>query len=722
MPPSPLPSFAIENSELSPSLFSDVYIFRDMGNTGALTYTIPKGMEDKVAIGKLVEVPLQGHREKGIIRKIHSEIPSFAAKEMGNISGEILLTEAELERIEAFALQNLCSVSRVLKLFIPARVIEKAGESPKKEGFLLVKNPETEKLGKRQHEILSLFSGLGEVLSLTFLEEHGISKETLRTLIKKEWVQKVTTEEYPLPTEKKLQKQDPPKNKIFLGSAHSARNSAVFEAIQETIANGKQVLFLLPENFSLFERFQKFSTLLGENAVTVISGGSTDTEKYHAWWKAKRKNKHLFLGTRTALFFPYQNLGLIVVEDVQDQSYKNDAMPRFHARETAELLATHRGADLIFSTACADSETLGERIVPLEKNISSLPCKNLWTLTAFPSPLPQTEIYDMRIEKAGGNTTSLAVPIQHAIAETLKNGEQVIIALNRRGLFRAIFCHACGYIPKCPLCHSSLPTHEKNGMIQFFCQWCGYSRPVSKTCIQCGSSEQREAGEGTQQTEGDLQKLFPEARIIRADRDAMTGKHTHEEIFGGFQAGKYDILIGTQMITKAFDFPHVGLAISLFPEIDLYSSSFRGEEKMFQNLINLRDRLGKSVANPKFLIQTAIPHHPVFPYAVQGEVLPFVSLTLAERKSLHLPPFSKMIRFTFVETNGETVRKRTQKAQKDLQKRFPQCPILLSPPQHFYRKGEFSMSIVVVFPPHEVFPMDAIPKGARTDPYGDEGA
>ncbi len=716
----------VEKSPLFPSdeniskfLYVEVAVFREIGSvTGVLTYTVPPRFFADVEVGKLVEIPLRGHREKGIICAIHSKNPNFSTQEIGNISAGIVLSPVFIQMAQKFSMQNFCSHARAIKLFLPHRLLETNGEIPQKEGYILLNSPQSfKKMGKKQQEALSLFSAPGEILEISTFTDRNISRVLLRKLEKKGILGKKMLEMYSSHTVPSVSSSSSSRfQKIFVGSSHSSRNVAVLEAMQEAFQAQKQIIFLLPDHFSLLQRFQKFSDIFGEKNVSILSSLSTEVAKYNFWWDTQMKTPHIFLGTKSTLFFPYKNLGLIVVEDVQDQSYKNDGIPRFHARETSELLAECTGASLLFSTACPDSETLGNRIIPL----SSLSSPKKWTLTTFSSVLPFTAVYDMKNEISGGNTSSLALPVQHAISETLQNGHQVIIFLNRRGMFRAVFCTLCGYVEKCPFCNISLPVHQKNGISQFFCQWCGYTKPLSQTCAQCGSDAQKEVGEGTQRTEEDLQKMFPQARIIRADRDSVTGKYSTEDVFGGFQEGKYDILIGTQMVTKSFDFLNVGLVVSIFPEISLYSASFRSAEKMFQNLVNLKDRLGKKVENKKFLIQTHIPTHPAFSFVLQDDVLGYISSSLLERKKLFLPPFSRMIRCTFVGTDFQKVQNIAKKSQKKLQEKFKKSSIILSSAVVPYRKGEFFVTLTLVISPHERILPEDIPKSSILDPYGDE--
>ena len=385
---------------------------------------------------------------------------------------------------------------------------------------------------------------------------------------------------------------------LLHGITGSGKTEVYMEAMECVIAQGKQVIVLIPEISLTFQTVRRFYRRFGER-ISIINSRLSQGERYDQTMRAKRGEIDVMIGPRSALFTPFSNLGLIIIDEEHEASYKSEQMPRYHAREVAIYRAQMEQASVILGSATPSVEAYAKArsgeytLLRLANRVGA-------------HSLPQAYIVDLMQEMRNGNRSMFSAQLQEMIQRRIEHKEQVMLFINRRGYAGFISCRACGYVVKCPHCDVSLTEH-KNGKL--LCHYCGYETPAMSECPQCASKHIGGLKVGTQQIETQLHKEFPQARILRMDKDTTTGKHDYENILRAFGNGEADILIGTQMIVKGHDFPKVTLVGVLLADVSLYANDYRAGEKTFQLLTQAAGRAGRGESKGEVIIQTYSPEH-----------------------------------------------------------------------------------------------------------------
>jgi primosomal protein N' (replication factor Y) len=377
--------------------------------------------------------------------------------------------------------------------------------------------------------------------------------------------------------------------------------------------------------------------------VAVLHSGLSDGERADAWRLLRRGDRSVAVGARSAIFAPVANLGLIVLDEEHEASYKNGEAPRYHAREVAAVRARLEGARLVLGTATPSAEIMsrldeGVRLIRLPARIGE-------------RPLPPVEIVDMRsalrVEEAGSVPWSQA--LDQAVVETLARNEQVLLLLNRRGFATFFQCADCGTVEQCPRCSISLTVHHTPRSLK--CHYCGYEKPIPSACPECGGDVQQMRGVGTQQLERMLSARFPEARVGRMDLDTTSTKWAHHRILGAVERGELDILLGTQMIAKGLDFPNVTLVGVVDADTGLHLPDFRAGERTFQLLAQVSGRAGRGPKGGRVLVQTRNPNHHAIRWAAKHDPEAFLAEELKDRAN---PPYPPVVALANLVVSGET--------------------------------------------------------------------
>lgn len=363
----------------------------------------------------------------------------------------------------------------------------------------------------------------------------------------------------------------------------------------------------------------------------------------------------MVIGTRSAVFAPFSNLGLIIIDEEHDKSLKQDTNPRYHCREVARERCRQNNAVLLLGSATPSLESLFlaetgqvERLEMLRR-VSGNP--------------PRIKVVDMRRELQQGNSGILSLEVQDSIQDSLAREEQVIAFLNRRGYAAFVSCRNCGFVFRCDHCDISLTYHAKNGFLK--CHYCGYATKAAFSCPVCGSRRMKTFGLGTEKLEEALRVRFPEGRIIRLDSDSTVRPGTHDKIVGSFMRGDYDILVGTQMVTKGFDFPAVTLVCVIAADMDLNLPDFRAEERTFQLLSQVAGRAGRRHKPGTVIIQTYSPHRPGVSFLEQDRQKDFFMGELRRRRELDYPPYSRFVRLLFsAKKEGDALKSADRLASK----------------------------------------------------------
>lgn len=391
---------------------------------------------------------------------------------------------------------------------------------------------------------------------------------------------------------------------------------------------------LVPEISLTPQMVDRFIARFGQEQIAVLHSKLSVGERYDQWQRIKKNEAKIIIGARSAIFAPVENLGLIIIDEEHDDSYKSEMTPRYHAKEVARKIAKKKQIPLVLGSATPDLATFYKA---KQNEIKML------TLTkrANSSSLPEVEIVDLREELASGNKTMLSRKLYNEIKTNLENKHQTILFLNRRGFSTFVMCRDCGYTVKCKNCNITLTYHMKENKLK--CHYCGYEQENVTICPECGSNKIKYFGTGTQKLEAQIQKIFPEATTIRMDVDTVSKKNSHEEILNRFKDENIDILIGTQMVVKGHHFPNVTLVGVVAADGSLNIDDYRANERTFQILTQVAGRAGRENLPGKVIIQTYNPDHFSIECAKKQNYDEFYTIEENLRKQLKYPPFCDII-------------------------------------------------------------------------------
>ena len=420
---------------------------------------------------------------------------------------------------------------------------------------------------------------------------------------------------------------------LLHGVTGSGKTQVYLRLVQETLALGKTAMVLVPEIVLTPQMMRKFSSYFGSR-VAMLHSSLKMAERYDQWKRIRRGEVDVVLGTRSALFAPLKNLGLIIMDEEQEGSYQSENVPRYDAREVAKYLCVREKAALVFGSATPTVETAWAA----EQGSYQ---KALLRRRYNENALPEVLIADLRQEILNGNPGLISTPLRQELEKNLAAGEQSILFLNRRGSSRMLLCGECGYVPQCPRCSTAMTYHSANGRLM--CHYCGHSEPAADTCPECGGW-MKHVGAGTQKVEEELRELFPEAGILRMDADTTAGGH--EEILQTFERERVPILLGTQMVAKGLDFENVTLVGVLSADISLYVDNYRAAERTFSLLTQVVGRAGRGGKTGRAVIQTYTPGNDVIRCAARQDYDAFYESEIRMRRLRRYPPFADLFTVT----------------------------------------------------------------------------
>jgi primosomal protein N' (replication factor Y) (superfamily II helicase) len=420
-------------------------------------------------------------------------------------------------------------------------------------------------------------------------------------------------------------------HKVFLlyGVTGSGKTEVYLQSIQRVLEKGKEAIVLVPEIALTPQMVKRFKGRFGDEVAVMHSGLSTG-EKYDEWRKIQRKEVKVVVGARSAIFAPFENLGIIIIDEEHETSYKQEENPRYHARDVAIQRAKKYGCPVVLGSATPALESFARAK------------KGVYELLTLPSrmnsgPMPHVEVVDMREELREGNRSMFSRVLMEKLKDRLEKQEQTVLFLNKRGHSSFVMCRDCGYVVNCPDCDISLTYHRFSERMK--CHYCGYESLVPTQCPECQSEYIRYFGTGTQKIEEELGKVLPEARVIRMDVDTTSKKGAHEKLLTDFGEGKADILLGTQMIAKGLDFPKITLVGVLSADTMLHIPDFRSSEKTFQLLTQVSGRAGRHELTGEVIVQTYTPEHYSIQFAAQQDYDLYYEREMQIRKLHHYPPF-----------------------------------------------------------------------------------
>lgn len=545
----------------------------------------------------------------------------------------------------------------------------------------------------KQKEALGYFIEDSTPVKLSdFLTLSGVSLATVKELLKKGLLSERDVEVYrdpyenrvfqrmePLPLTAQQEKAITPilasienkEHEVFLlyGVTGSGKTEIYLQSIQRVIEKGKEAIVLVPEISLTPQMVKRFKERFGD-LVAVLHSGLSAGEKYDEWRKIARKEVKVVVGARSAIFAPFENLGIIIIDEEHETSYKQEDNPRYHARDVAIERGIHHSCPVVLGSATPSLESFARAK------------KNVYKLLKLPKrmnnhPLPSVKIIDMREELRAGNRSVFSRALLEGISDRLEKQQQIVLFLNKRGHSSFVMCRDCGYVVNCPHCDISLTYHRYNKRMK--CHYCGYESHVPLKCPECNSEHIRYFGTGTQKVEEELAKILPEARVIRMDVDTTSRKGSHERLLSDFQAGKADILLGTQMIAKGLDFPNITLVGVLSADTMLHLPDFRSSEKTFQLLTQVSGRAGRHELEGEVVIQTYSPEHYSVELAGYQDFDRFFEKEMFNRKIHQYPPYYYITLITVSDENLMKAINVTDKITKFIKGRVSANTLILGP-------------------------------------------
>lgn len=630
------------------------------------SYIIPERLEQSVMAGTAVMIPFgRGNRQiKGYVIEItdHSSFDIKKMKEISDIAESSLEVESQLIHLAWWIKENYGStMNQALKTVIP---VKKKVRKIEKKIIELNLNQEQleEKLSvyekKNARARLRLLKELNNNHSLEreiVVNKLNISPSTLKSMEQIGDIKILTSVNYRNPIAIKnqpeynivlneqqknvaenikktmfFQKGKMPNIHLIHGITGSGKTEVYMELIDYAIRQGKSAIVLIPEIALTYQTVMRFTRRF-KDKVSIINSRLSAGERYDQFERAKNGDVKIMIGPRSALFTPFKNLGLIVIDEEHENSYKSESIPKYHATEVAIKRAADTGATVVLGSATPSIESYYRA----ESGVYQLHELN----AREKGELPEVSVVDLREELKNGNKSVLSKKLQQLIEDRLNKKQQIMLFINRRGYAGFVSCRDCGKAIKCPHCDVSLKLHNNKKLI---CHYCGYTRSVPRICPECGSKYLGGFGVGTQQIEALIKKLYPQARVLRMDADTTSSKGSHDEILSAFANHSADILVGTQMIVKGHDFPNVTLVGILAADMSLYASDYTAAEKTFQLLCQAAGRAGRGKQPGHVVIQTYSPDNYSIGSASRQDYKEFYEEEISYRKLMKYPPVSNM--------------------------------------------------------------------------------
>ena len=650
-------------------------------------YGIPDEDLDKINIGSRVLVKFGNIKElkEGFVVNI-KESSEFQVKDLAKIEEKDFIDETKVSLAKWMAKRYFCNVSDCIKLMLPPGTgtnnLENRAKEKKARFIKLAKSIEDIELdienkaikSEKHIRALRMLDKIDEIPSKEFEVIADVSSAILKTLEKNGYIEfyenaiernpflhKVVASTTNLKLNEEQQRAynavedaiDDMMNSEFLlfGVTGSGKTEVYLQLIEKVLNEGKTSVMLVPEISLTPQTVDRFIARFGQEKIAVLHSKLSVGERYDQWYKIKNGEAKIVIGARSAMFAPITDLGIIIIDEEHDSSYKSDSTPRYNVKDVARYLAKEYSVPIVYGSATPDMETY-YRATNGDVELLEL------TQRANEASLPDINIVDMRRELANGNRTSISMSLYEYIKYNLKEKKQTILFLNRRGYSTFIMCRNCGYVAKCKYCNIALTYHSKGNKLR--CHYCGYEISPFNSCPECNSKSIKYSGSGTQKLEEEVNKIFPDASTIRMDVDTVSKKNSHEEIINKFKNENIDILIGTQMVVKGHHFPNVTLVGVIFADGSLNIDDYRAHERTFQILTQVAGRAGREKEKGNVLIQTYNPDNLAIELSKEQNYKKFFDTEIKIRKALKYPPFCDIILFGFSSVREENVIKSAQ--------------------------------------------------------------
>jgi len=651
------------NKEICPPIARVVV---DVALDKEFDYRVPDSLRATLEAGMQVKIPFGRRHTEGFVLGFRDKSTFTGLKSITELAKEeALLSPKIMELAKWMADYYMAPIEQSIKTVLPGAV-RKKGASFKKQLFTTPgekssQEPELDLLRRqapKQAAALDILLSGEQMLMSDLVRAAKVTHATLRSLEKKGFIR----------IEEGVQGRDPLANQEFLrtkklelnseqaealkivtdgidtnslkvvllhGVTGSGKTEVYLQALSHGLAQGKGAIVLVPEIALTPQTVERFRGRFGES-LAVLHSHLSDGERHDEWHRVKRGEANVVVGARSALFAPVKNLGLIVVDEEHETTYKQEESPRYHARDMAVMRGHLEGCTVVLGSATPSVESL-ENVHQGKYQLAKL------GIRADDRQLPLIKVVDMRHQRYEGKPTLFSSDLVEGIRLRINLGEQVMLFLNRRGYSKNLTCPECGFVPECPDCSVALTYHKKLGYLR--CHFCGHAERVPDRCPSeaCKAEDWQYMGSGTEKIESQLARIFPHAHIRRMDSDTMTSKHAYHHVLGAFRKGEIDILIGTQMIAKGLHFPNVTLVGVVNADATLHMPDFRAGERAFQLFTQVAGRAGRGDVCGEVLIQTYTPTHPAVQAARRGDFDVFIDEELEARKMLNYPPFCRLI-------------------------------------------------------------------------------
>ena len=635
-------------------------------------YKIPKTLEELIMIGSTVLVPFgkSSTLEDGYVVGI-KENTQYDVKEIVQVKHN--LTEKQIELAQWMSKRYFCNVSDCIKQMLTPGTKNKNNEKNVQDKMINVVylkkdieeiqfDIEVGKIKSEKQKKILQFLKSNEGTTIQEIEMFtGGTRAIVKTLEKNGYIEIVEkkVERNPLANKQmakteNLQLTDEQRSAynsvmsamqegrysqfLLYGVTGSGKTEVYLQLIGEALKRGKTAIVLVPEISLTPQMIDRFIARFNKDEIAVLHSKLSIGERYDEWNKIKEGKAKIIIGARSAIFAPTENIGIIIIDEEHDSSYKSETVPKYDAKEIAKNIAKENSCPLVLGSATPDLVTYYKA---QEGKIELLEL----TKRANNSKLPEVEIVDLKMELANGNRSMLSVSLHDAIENNLKEKRQTILFLNRRGYSTFIMCRECGYTVKCKNCNISMTYHKTENKLK--CHYCGYEENVVTICPECHSTKIRYFGTGTQRLEQEINKIFPQASTIRMDIDTVTKKNSHEKILNKFKNENINILIGTQMVVKGHHFPNVTLVGVIAADSSLNIDDYRANERTFQLLTQVAGRAGRENLDGKVIIQTYNPENFSIICAQKQDYQMFYNTEIALRKQLKYPPFCDIMLIGF---------------------------------------------------------------------------
>ncbi|RYG73919.1 primosomal protein N' [Lentibacillus lipolyticus] len=546
---------------------------------------------------------------------------------------------------------------------------------------------------RKQKELLAYFIEQPEEIELqALLRKFETTRSTINAMVDKQLLETSQKEIYRNPyddqsfertealqlTEQQEKAMEPMRqtirnnqHEVFLvhGVTGSGKTEIYLQAIQDVIAKGQEAIVLVPEISLTPQMVRRFKGRFGSR-VAVMHSALSNGEKYDEWRRIHQKEVQVVVGARSAIFAPFENIGIIIIDEEHENSYKQEDQPRYHARDVAIRRGQNHQCPIILGSATPSLESYARA----QKGVYKLATLSKRTND---KAMPHVEIVDMRNELHAGNRSMFSRSLKEKVEQCINRGEQAVLLLNRRGYSTFVMCRECGHVKECPHCDIALTFHKNSNQLK--CHYCAYEEPMPTHCPSCSSDLIRFFGTGTQRIEEALTQLIPEARVLRMDVDTTRRKGAHEKLLTQFANNEADILLGTQMIAKGLDFENVTLVGVLTADSMLHLPDFRSAEKTFQLLTQVSGRAGRHELPGEVIVQTYTPEHYSIELASQYDYIQFYKNEMRVRKKFQYPPFVFLALITVSHQNHAAAVQTAQRIAKGLWKQLQTDTVVLGP-------------------------------------------